>query len=294
MSTAKQALSSIGSGRYADRRHPASWIGSRREACLTPQPPHSQAPDAGHPPPRAARHRARRGRLLLLGLLGFGLPLALGTWLLWQLPWGTMLDDPEAVREFLAGQGARAPLLFVALQALQVVAAPIPGHFLGVAAGLLFGLWRGTLFSATGVALGSAIVLLIARLFGRPWVRRLLAGDALDRVDHWAARRGPLFFFLIFLLPFLPDDLACFAVGLSPLPLVPMWGLILVARLPGHFLAAWVGTTAGTRTPLAGWGLIFLLAAVLFIVYLRHRARVERWLLARVDDQAARQEDRRR
>jgi uncharacterized membrane protein YdjX (TVP38/TMEM64 family) len=174
---------------------------------------------------------------------------------------------------------------------LQVVLAPIPGHLLGVVSGLAFGLWRGTLYTVLGVGFGSALVLGLARWLGRPAVERLAPDGALRRVDQWAARRGPLFFFLVFLFPFLPDDLACLAVGISPLPLIPMFLLILAARLPGHFAAAWIGATA-TRLPVLGWILIGLLAVLLLLAYWRYRRVVERWLLRHAEGIDSGRQDR--
>lgn len=190
--------------------------------------------------------------------------------------------DRESLEAFLERQGPRAPLAFLLLQAVQVVLAPIPGHLLGVVSGMIFGLWQGTLYTSLGVGAGAAIILVLARLLGRPVVERLAPASGLDRVDRWAARRGPLFFFLFFMLPFLPDDLACLALGLSRLPLAPMFLLILLARLPGHFVAAWFGATA-TRLPLAGWVVIILFAVAATLLYWRHRRQVEHWLLARIE-----------
>jgi len=190
--------------------------------------------------------------------------------------------DRGALETFLEQHDSGAPLLFMGLQAAQVVLAPIPGHLLGVVAGAAFGLLRGTLYTVIGVGTGSAIVLALSRVAGRPLVQHLAPGERLVSVDRWAARRGPLFFFLFFMLPFLPDDLACFAVGLSSLPLLPMLGLIVAARLPGHFAAAWLGATA-TRLPPAGWVGIALFSVGVLGVYWRHHRRIEDWLIHKLD-----------
>jgi len=192
-----------------------------------------------------------------------------------------LFRDRQALQAFLDRQGPWAPLALIALQVAQVVTAPIPGHLLGVVSGLFFGPWLGTLYTVLGVGIGSAIALGLARWLGRPLVESLVPAGALGRIDLWAAQRGPLFFFLFFLLPFLPDDLACFAVGLSPLPLLWMLPLIVLARLPGHFLAAWIGARA-ERLPLAGWAVVLGLALLALVLYLRHRRRLEAWVLGRL------------
>jgi len=236
-----------------------------------------------------ARAQRRWPWAILAG--GLVLVLAAGALLLWsdRLPL-EIFRDRAALQAFLDRHGARAPLALMALQAAQVIVAPIPGHFLAVAAGMLFGPWLGTLYTVIGVGAGSALALVLARLAGRPLVSRLVPAAQLAQVDRWAAGRAPVFFFLFFLVPFLPDDLACFAAALSPLPLRLLLGIIVVARLPGHFASAWIGATA-TRIPLAGWVAIAALALALTAIYWRRRRALERWLLERIERRAARRGD---
>lgn len=50
-----------------------------------------------------------------------------------------VITDPERLGAVLSGFGPFAPLAFVALQAAQVLVAPIPGPALALASGYLFG-----------------------------------------------------------------------------------------------------------------------------------------------------------
>ncbi len=235
--------------------------------------PSVPTPEKATPRPRRRHRWLKAGGLLLL--------LTIAGWLAWTHAPSVFLDR-EALLDYLQRQGSRAPLVLMALQAAQVVLAPIPGHLLAAVSGFAFGPWRGTLYTAVGVGVGGSLVMVLSRLAGRPLVERLAPQDALLRVDHWAARRGPIFFFLFFMLPFLPDDLACFAVGLSSLPLLPMLGLVILARLPGHFAAAWIGATA-TGLHWIWWVAFVGIAGLLFGAYWRHRARIESWLLKRLE-----------
>jgi uncharacterized membrane protein YdjX (TVP38/TMEM64 family) len=231
----------------------------------------------------------RRRRWLTIGLAALLLVLAAGAVWLAAAPLAAIFRDPASLPDALRRYGPYAPLAFMALQAAQVIAAPIPGHVLAVAAGALFGPWRGAAFSALGVGAGSAIVLVLSRRLGRPWIRRILPESARARVDGWAARHGPAFFFVFFMLPFMPDDLACFAVGLSPLPLLPMLALIVLARLPGHVVSAWIGATA-QHLPWSAWLAMLAPAALLLLVYLRQRRRIEATLLRRIESLDRRRE----
>src|SRR2546429_9450898 len=47
--------------------------------------------------------------------------------------------------------GVLAPLIFIVIQALQVIIAPIPGEVTGLLGGFIFGQWLGVFFSALGL-----------------------------------------------------------------------------------------------------------------------------------------------
>lgn len=156
------------------------------------------------------------------------------------------LTDGPALRAFVAQYGVWAPLVLVGLQALQVVVAPVPGQVLAVAAGYLFGVWWGTAYNMVGITLGSTAAFWLSRRFGRPYVERLVTADALARFDDISGEHARSVLFLAFLIPGLPDDVLCFAGGLTRIPLWQLVVLAVVGRLPGFLLANVVGDLLGT------------------------------------------------
>ncbi|MDM7915894.1 MAG: VTT domain-containing protein, partial [Candidatus Eisenbacteria bacterium] len=172
--------------------------------------------------------------------------------------------DREALEAFLASRGAWAPVVLIALQAIQVILAPIPGHLIGMISGLLFGLWRGLLYSTIGGAAGTWSVLLLSRHLGRPVLRGLLGRRTIALAEEWSSQRSAAFYVVVFLLPFFPDDVACIAIGLSRLPIARMLPLIVLSRLPSHFLLCWFGANA-RRLPPGAWlwaGIAVVIVAV--------------------------------
>ena len=157
-----------------------------------------------------------------------------------------VLTDGPALRAFVAGYGIWAPAVLVVLQAAQVVLAPVPGQLLAVAAGYLFGVWWGTLYNMVGVTLGSIAAFWLSRRFGRAYVERVVHEDALARFDAVGEEYARSVLFVCFLVPGLPDDVLCFAGGLTRVPLYQLVGLAVVGRLPGFLLANAVGDLAGT------------------------------------------------
>lgn len=183
--------------------------------------------------PAARRSTALRLALLVAGLVA----VTVGVWLL-----APSATDPEWVRRRLAGLGRYAPVAFVALQAAQVIVAPIPGQVLGGAAGYLFGAPLGVTYSMIGVTAGSAVVFVLSRRFGRPYVERVIDPERLAQWDAFFERTGTLGLFGLFVLPTFPDDLLCAVAGLTDLRLCTFLALVVVGRTPTFLAAAYVGT----------------------------------------------------
>lgn len=207
---------------------------------------------------------ARRSALRGLGLLALCLLLG-GVAVRAYAPF---VLDPAWVRATVGGLGPYAAPAFVLVQAAQVIFAPIPGQTLGVVGGYLFGVVAGTAYSMLGVLLGSAAVFLLARRYGRPFVERVVAADALDRFDSFAADHGVVGLFVVFLLPTFPDDAICALAGLTTLRFRTFVALVAVGRLPTFVLVALVGdgVAAGrTTTALGALAAVALLSAAVYV-----------------------------
>ena len=186
--------------------------------------------------------------------------------------------NPEHVASLVRDAGLWGPLVIIGLQAFQVIVAPIPGQALNFAAGYLFGLGPGILYSWLGLIIGSAGAMVLARAAGRPLVNRFVPTETLTRLDALAAKRGLLFFLLIFLLPFLPDDAVCFVAGLTPLPLLALLMTAAIGRLPSIVFTVWAGTQAG-HLPVSLWVIGGVaVAAGLFTIW-RYGEAIQSFLL---------------
>jgi len=171
---------------------------------------------------------------------------------LWRDRLWPLIADRERLRASVARLGPWGPAATIGLNVLQVILAPIPGQFVGVINGYLYGVAAGTLYSIVGLVIGTGIAMALARRFGRPLVERLTPEPQLTGWDDLSARQGPWFFFLVFLFPFVPDDITAFLIGLSPLSIPRMLVLTTLGRLPGVFVSCWVGARA-TELPWWAW-----------------------------------------
>jgi uncharacterized membrane protein YdjX (TVP38/TMEM64 family) len=210
--------------------------------------------------------------VLLLVLAGFA----------FFLPWRSFMGDPETLVSWMRNWGRWAPLVTIGLHILQVITAPIPGTALDAVNGLLFGPWLGTLYSMIGLISGSWLAMLLARRFGRPLVERFVDAALIARLDGLVKQYGSVFIFLIFLIPFLPDDAICFLAGLTPIPILELVILAMLGRLPGVFFANLLGSRV---TTLAAWQWVLLagLFALILALFWRKRKELPQSLLGWVE-----------
>jgi uncharacterized membrane protein YdjX (TVP38/TMEM64 family) len=204
-----------------------------------------------------------------------GLALAIvGCYLLLRV-YAPFVFDTSAMRNWVAGFGAAAPLVFVFLQATQVVVAPVPGQLTALVGGYLFGALWGTVYSMIGVMIGSAVAFLLAQWFGRPLVERLLHDDIVDRFDGFVEGLGLPGLALFVVIPGLPDDAICFFAGLSHFGLPIFLGVILVARSPAYVATNFAGQGLASGAVFEAAAVLLALVFVSAVAY-RNRDRIQR------------------
>lgn len=221
---------------------------------------------------------ARRWRILA------ALALVAAAVVLWLLAQRDSTDwlQRERLEAWLAALGPWGPLGLVVVEVLQVLLAPVPGNVVGLAAGYLYGAWAGAALCMVGLLLGTWLAVWLARRLGRPLVERLASPERLARLDAYARRRGALAFLLIYLVPFLPDDLLCFVAGLTPLRIRQVLLVAAIGRTPGVLVSTLIGAQSRALTwgQLTAIALASLALAALFWLY---HERVERAAFALVD-----------
>ena len=145
--------------------------------------------------------------------------------------------------------GVWAPLVFIGIQALQVIVAPIPGEVTGFFGGFVFGQWVGLAYSMVGLSLGSFLAFAVGRWLGTAFVQRLVSPAVWHRLGFVVEAEGAIVCFILYLIPGFPKDVLCYLFGLSPMP---FWVFALTSttgRLPG----TWVLSAQGAAVLGAAW-----------------------------------------
>jgi len=154
--------------------------------------------------------------------------------------------NAEALREWIGQFGAFAPLIFILVQAIQVIVAPVPGQAVALVSGYIFGPLAGTVYSLVGVLLGSTIAFCLAKQFGRPFVEQLLHEDVVTRFDGFVEQVGIPGLLAFVIIPGLPDDAICFLSGLTKWRLRTFLAVISIGRLPAYVVTVYAGGELAT------------------------------------------------
>lgn len=176
--------------------------------------------------------------------------------------------DPVILREWIDGFGIFAPVVYIAVQALQVIVAPVPGQVTALAGGYLFGPLWGTLYSLIGITIGSAIAFGLAKRYGRPYVERIIDSKVIQQFDSFTERAGVPGLFAFVLLPGLPDDAVCFLFGLTKIKILPFLTIMIVGRLPALAVTTIAGGSLASGRiyeTLLLLGLLGILSTIVFI-----------------------------
>ncbi len=172
---------------------------------------------------------------------------------------------PEDFRRLLNSFGWKGVLVFTGIQMLQVVVAAIPGEVVQLAGGYIYGTWFGTLYSLTGIALGSIIVFFIARLLGYPVVKLLVSPRQLEKFNFMInSEKSEIAMLLFFLIPGIPKDILTYIAGITPVKPLRFFIIITVGRLPALLASSYLGHNMQK----GNYGIVIALSVAALILFI--------------------------
>ena len=147
--------------------------------------------------------------------------------------------------------GVWGPAVFVAGYVVTTVAF-IPGAWMTLVAGAIFGLAEGTAWVLLGATLGSAAAFLVSRYLARGLVeRRVRQHPRFAALDRAVGAQGFRMVLLMRLSPVFPYNLLNYSLGLTRVRF-SHYVLASIGMLPGTLLYCYYGVLAGDVARLAG------------------------------------------
>ena len=196
-------------------------------------------------------------------------------YLVYQYGFIEYFTDRQRLLDFINEHRANAAIIFIGLQVLQVIAAPVPGEATGFVGGMFFGTGWGILYSTIGLTVGSWIAFMLARLAGRPLVEMIVKPETIKRYDYVMKHKGLFLAFLMFLVPGFPKDILCYLLGLGHMRQRDF----LLVSTTGRLLGTTLLTVGGTLFRVKRYGALFSLLGISLIFILLtmvYREAIER------------------
>ena len=181
----------------------------------------------------------------------------------------TFFSNQEKLRNFVQSYGVLAPLVFIAIQVLQVVITPISHYAVGILGGFIFGAWQGFLYNWIGRVIGSLIAFYLGRKFGRRIIKHVVKEETLNRYDK-IFDKGKLILFLMYFLPLFPDDELCYLAGFSSMKAKVYIPIMVLGHIGGSLGLAYAGSGISYKDPLfIILSVISLASGVIFVLLYR-------------------------
>lgn len=190
-------------------------------------------------------HYSRKVAGAILSLISIA-AVALTVIGVWLLKKEFSESNTDLIRAWADEHPMIGAIVMIAVCAVQVIVAFVPGEMVEIACGYIFGAVFGTLICVFGILLGSICAILLARRFGRKLVESFYPREKLESLPilNDPSKRN-LATAILFLIPGTPKDLMTYIIGLTDMS-IPMYLLLTgLCRLPSVLISTVGGDALG-------------------------------------------------
>ncbi len=181
----------------------------------------------------------------------------------------SFFENQETIREFVLSYGVFAPLIFILIQILQVILAPLSHYSVSVVGGFIFGTWQGFFYNWIGRIIGTGIAFYLGRIFGRNLIKKIVKPNTIKKYDNYF-ERGKMLLFLAYFLPLFPDDELSYLAGFSKIKSKIFLPIMLIGHISGSLGLSYIGNgIVSIKEPLfIIFSIITLFCGIMFILFL--------------------------
>ncbi len=154
----------------------------------------------------------------------------------------TVLSNPERFTSWLSDFGPFVILVYVLIQSITIIIAPIGGFFIQVALLALFPKWIAFVIVYLTVTPLYMVNFYLARRYGRPIVKHLIGRKALEKVDHLAMDLGTSSLIILKVFQGMYFDFISYAVGLTKVSTKTFIIVNILGGIPGTLISYFVIT----------------------------------------------------
>ncbi|MBQ8297127.1 MAG: TVP38/TMEM64 family protein [Ruminococcus sp.] len=177
-------------------------------------------------------------------------------------------EGRAVINDTVQSCGKWAPLIFVGIEIIQIVAAVIPGAPIEIMSGVLFGSFWGIVWCVVGVYIGTVIVFTLVRKFGRPIVYKFFPQEKLEAIKLFNdEKKLALTAFILLAIPGTPKDFITYIAGLTKINPFKFFFIAAAARTPSMAVSVFMGANLGKGQFMMSFILLLVVIALAIAGY---------------------------
>ena len=181
------------------------------------------------------------------------------------------------LKSWIESYGLWGSMILMAVQVLQVIVSVVPGGPVQILFGMIYGTWKGLLFSLGGMFAGSMIVFFLIRAFKYRFITLFISREKLD--EYRFLKDSPKLekiLAALFLIPGVPKDTLVYYAALTELSMKKFIFIAVIMRIPSMLFSTLIGDNLGMGNLEGGlWILAALcIAGIAGMIYHRYFIRI--------------------
>lgn len=178
--------------------------------------------------------------------------------------------NPEDLRALILSFGNYSFLAYIGIQILQIIFFFIPGEFVQIAGGYIFGALNGYILSFVGILIGSALSFLLARVLGKRFVEKIVFSEdkwMFKKMEEMKKHPGSFkkLIFIMYLIPGIPKDILGYICGITYISLKNFLIISMLGRTPALFISCFFGDNISSKN-IVMLIVIGLVCVIIFII----------------------------
>lgn len=168
-------------------------------------------------------------------------------------------EGRESFKAYIDGIGVLGWFVTLGIQLLQIFVALIPGEPVELMLGFVWGPWLGTFTCLLGIFIGTLVIYLLVKRFGRPFVKKIVGERDITKYKFLNdPKKIDITVFILFFIPGTPKDALTYIAPLAPIRPVKYILIATFARIPSIVTSTILGDSIADGD--------YLMAVIVFAV----------------------------
>lgn len=179
-----------------------------------------------------------------------------------------IISNQQEVAKWLSGFGSYVILIYIILQAITLIIAPIGGFFLVVAMIALFGPGLAFILAYFVTTPCYLVNFYLSNKYGRPLVQKIIGKEMLEKTDRFVENSGVSTLIIFRIFQSGNFDYLSYALGLTKIPFKTFALINIFAGIPAMYIAYFIYSRSATLTQgvITGYivGFLFAVLSIFF------------------------------